>query len=173
MVRARFTIARMHRLLTALSFLLIVPACAGSSIDASAIPPLPEVTEADVAELVATSDKPIVLNVWASWCIPCRSEAPLLERAAAEFDGRVRFVGLNFRDQQGRARRFIAEFYPDAPIEHIHDARDVIPISLGGTFGVPQTFFYAAGGELVAIERVVIDERTLALQIDEILARSR
>ena len=53
------------------------------------VPPLPETTPDDVAALLEASDRPVVLNIWASWCIPCRSEAPLLERAAEEFADRV------------------------------------------------------------------------------------
>jgi thiol-disulfide isomerase/thioredoxin len=163
----------MRPLRPAIALLVVVAACGGSTIDASRVPELPEATSASVATLLETSSIPVVVNVWASWCIPCRSEAPLLERAAGEFEDRVLFVGLNYRDSQDRAREFIAEFFPDAPIDHFIDRSDRIPIDLGGSFGVPQTFFFAAGGELVAMHPAVIDERTLVLQIDEIIARSR
>ncbi len=152
---------------------VVASACAGSNVDISAIPQLPEATPQSVEALLASSEQPVVLNVWASWCIPCRSEAPLLERASREFEDSVTFVGINFRNDQRGAREFIAEFFPDAPIIHFIDEQDRIPIALGGTFGVPQTFFFAAGGELIGFLPSVIDERTLALQIDEILARSR
>lgn len=162
------------RLLTAtLSFVFLVASCGTSDVDISSVPELPEATPESITAFLAASELPVVLNVWASWCIPCRSEAPLLERASEEYTDRVTFVGLNFRDGQDRARAFIAEFFPDAPITHILDEQNRIPIELGGTFGVPQTFFYAAGGELVDLHPAVIDERTLALQIDEILKRSR
>lgn len=166
------SIPAMHRLAASMSLLFVIVSCAGDDIDFSSIPQLPQATPASVTALLSESDKPVVVNVWASWCIPCRSEAPLLAKAAEEFEGRVTFIGLNFRDAQDRARRFIAEFFPGSPIEHIFDAGDGIPIELGGTFGVPQTFFFAAGGELISLHPGVIDERTLALQIDEIVARS-
>lgn len=162
----------MQRIALLVALSVVLGACAGDDIDVAAVPELPEGTPESVAEMLASSDQPVVLNVWASWCIPCRSEAPLLERAASQFDGRVRFVGLNFRDSQSGARRFIAEFFADAPIEHVIDPGERIPASLGGTFGVPQTFFFAAGGELIAFQPSVIDERTLALNIDEIVSRS-
>ena len=113
----------------------------------------------------------MVLNVWASWCIPCRSEAPILKRAAEEFGDQVRFVGVNVRDSQSDARSFIAEFYRGARIDHLFDRPGVVPGSIGGGFGVPLTFFFEPGGSLVELHFGVIDERTLALQIDELLAR--
>lgn len=151
---------------------LVLSACSSSDVDASAVPDLPVVTRQEVEALLATSEVPVVLNVWASWCTPCRSEAPLLERAAFDFEGRVAFVGVDVRDDMDDARRFIAEFFPEAPIDHIYDRPGDVPRALGGSNGVPLTFFYAAGGELVWLHPGVIDERTLALQIDEILARS-
>jgi cytochrome c biogenesis protein CcmG/thiol:disulfide interchange protein DsbE len=155
-----------------LGFIMLLSACSGPSVDISEVPDLPVVAPDEVTALLAASDQPVVLNVWASWCTPCRSEAPLLSRAAAEFEGSVDFVGVNVRDGMDDARGFIAEFFPDTPISHLHDRPGDVPVALGGTNGVPLTFFYAAGGELVYLHPGVIDERTLALQIDEILARS-
>jgi hypothetical protein len=83
----------------------------------------------------------------------------------------VRFIGLNVRDDQTGARGFIAEFFPTAPIEHLADPSGAIPIDLGGNRGVPLTFFFDSNGELVELHSGVIDERTLALQIDEIVRR--
>ena len=123
-------------------------------------------------ELESFRGRVLFINMWASWCTPCRSEAPLLSRAADRFEGRVDFVGVNVRDGMDDARRFVAEFFAEAPIGHLHDRPGDVPGSLGGGNGVPQTFFYAAGGELVYWHPGVIDERTLALQIDEIVARS-
>jgi cytochrome c biogenesis protein CcmG/thiol:disulfide interchange protein DsbE len=154
------------------ALIVVVGACATTTVDASSIPELPVATPDDVESVVAASEQPVVLNVWASWCTPCRSEAPLLAAAAEEFEGTVSFIGVNVRDGMDNARGFIAEFFPDAPITHLHDRPGDVPAALGGTNGVPLTFFYAAGGELVYLHHGVIDERTLALQIDEIRARS-
>jgi thiol-disulfide isomerase/thioredoxin len=159
-------------LVAGLVLVLSAVACGGGSdVDIADIPPLPETTTDAIERDLATSDVPVVLNVWASWCIPCRSEGPLLDRAATEFAGEVRFIGLNVRDGQDDARSFIAEFFPEAPIDHVADPPGNIPVDLGGSRAVPLTFFYAAGGELVELHTGVLDERTLALQIDELLAR--
>lgn len=159
----------MGRLLAILTLALVAASCGGSDVDISAVPELPTIAAEDLNALLEGSTEPVVVNVWASWCVPCRSEAPLLERAAS--DSPVRFIGLNVRDDQEGARGFIAEFFPNAPIEHFFDSVGDLPIELGGTRGVPLTFFYAPGGELITLHTGVIDERTLALQIDEILAR--
>lgn len=154
------------------SFALIVAACGGANVDASDVPELEPTTPEAVQALLDDGEQPTVVNVWASWCIPCRSEAPLLDRAADEFADRIRFVGVNVRDSQSGAREFIAEFFPDAAIEHLFDRNGDVPPALGGSGAVPLTFFYASGGELVRLHSGVLDERTLALEIDEILART-
>ena len=119
--------------------------------------------------MLAESEEPVVLNVWASWCVPCRSEAPLLSRASERYAGEVRMVGLNVRDTPSDAASFIGEFFPEAVIEHLADSGGTIPIELGGSRGVPLTFFYDPSGELRFLHYGVIDERTLALQIDELV----
>lgn len=140
--------------------------CSSASIDLEGVPPLPETNPQEIEALLAGSPDPVVLNVWASWCAPCRSEAPLLRAAHEEYGGVVRFVGIDVRDDQEGARRFIAEFGLDG-FEHYFDSDGSVPAGFGG-YGVPQTLFFAPGGELLLHHRGVIDERTLALQIDEL-----
>ena len=159
----------MRRTILSLLIMLTAAGCAGSDIDVSAVPELPSASPNEITSLLGTSPQPVVVNVWASWCIPCRSEAPLLAGAAESFARDVRFVGINVRDSQNDARAFIAEF--DLDIEHYFDPAGAIPPALGGSIGVPLTFFFAPGGDLVALHTGIIDERTLALQIDELLAR--
>jgi thiol-disulfide isomerase/thioredoxin len=159
----------MHRrsLVLVGAFVIVTAACSQANIDISNVPELPPTTAAEIQEMLATSTEPVLLNVWASWCIPCRSEAPLLREANAQFGEVVRFVGINIRDSQNGARAFIAEFGIDG-FDHFFDPPGSVPASLRG-FGVPLTFFFAPGGDLVFLQSGVIDERTLALQIDELV----
>ena len=63
--------------------------------------------------------RPVVLNFWASWCVPCREEAPVLNAAARRFAGRVDFLGADIQDSDLAARRYQAEIrspYPVGPI---------------------------------------------------------
>ena len=160
----------MKRLAGLIALMLALTSCGGTSVDVSDVPPRPPTTPAEIRRILADSDRPVVLNVWASWCGPCRSEAPLLRSAVDEHGDAVTFLGIDVRDSQDGARAFIAEFGLDG-FPHLFDATGAVPDDLGG-FGVPLTFFFHPGGELSLLHSGVIDERTLALQIDELLARA-
>jgi cytochrome c biogenesis protein CcmG, thiol:disulfide interchange protein DsbE len=160
----------MRRFIPIVALMLLAGACSGQHVDSADVPELPAVTSQELEQTLADSTQPTVVNVWASWCIPCRSEAPLLEEAASSATD-VHFIGLNVQDDQDGARGFIAQFFSKAPIDYLFDRAGDVPVELGGTRGVPMTFFYAPGGELVNLHAGVIDERTLALQIDEIRSR--
>jgi cytochrome c biogenesis protein CcmG/thiol:disulfide interchange protein DsbE len=150
--------------------LVVIAACSGDGANIDTIGPLEPVTPAEVRAILSASTQPIVVNVWASWCGPCRSEAPLLRAAAAEFSDEVGFLGIDVRDSQEGARAFIAEFGLDG-FPHLFDPDGAVPADLGGR-GVPITFFFEAGGDLSSIHPGVIDEATLALRIDDLLADS-
>jgi cytochrome c biogenesis protein CcmG, thiol:disulfide interchange protein DsbE len=77
-----------------------------------------------------------VLNVWASWCVPCHDEAPLLVRLAQ--DKRIRVVGINYKDQPENARRFLGR-YGDPYAANGADENGRAAIEWG-VYGVPETF---------------------------------
>ncbi len=129
-------------------------------------PPKPTTLE-EVTAIIATSGKPVVINVWASWCLPCRSEAPLIS-AGTRSHPNVEFIGLNVRDDPADASQFIAEFLLDADMVFLEDRAGNIPVKLGGTRGVPITFFYRPNGEQAAAHLGIIDEPTMARFLDEI-----
>lgn len=157
---------RLPRLAAFLALGVLVSSCAAGR-EAETVAPLPETTPAAVAAMLDGSERPIVLNVWASWCGPCRSEAPLLRTAHDVHGDRVAFIGVAVRDSQAGARAFLAEFDLDR-FDHFFDRTGAVPAALGGR-GVPITFFFRPGGELLHLHGGVIDERTLALLIDELL----
>lgn len=129
-------------------------------------PPTPTTFE-EVTAIIETSGEPLVINVWASWCLPCRSEAPLISAGSLSHPD-VEFVGLNVRDSPTNASRFMAEFLSDADMTHLEDRSGNIPVQLGATRGVPITFFYRSDGELAGMHLGIIDEPTLARFLDEI-----
>jgi cytochrome c biogenesis protein CcmG/thiol:disulfide interchange protein DsbE len=77
-----------------------------------------------------------VLNVWASWCIPCHDEAPLLVRLAE--DKRIRVVGINYKDEPDNARRFLGR-YGNPFVANGADRSGRAGIEWG-VYGVPETF---------------------------------
>jgi cytochrome c biogenesis protein CcmG/thiol:disulfide interchange protein DsbE len=85
-----------------------------------------------------------VLNVWASWCVPCHDEAPLLLRLAA--DRRIRVVGINYKDQPENARRFLSR-YGNPYAANGADANGRASIEWG-VYGVPETFIVGRDGRI-------------------------
>lgn len=108
--------------------------------------------------------EPLVINVWASWCPPCREEAPTLSRLAAEFEGDgVRFLGIVSDDVAANARAFVAE----ADLDFLHAIDD-------GSFDraydvpvLPTTYIVDANGGLVATHLGPISEARLRVLIAE------
>jgi cytochrome c biogenesis protein CcmG/thiol:disulfide interchange protein DsbE len=100
--------------------------------------PLPGLVSADFKGAVT------VLNVWASWCIPCRDEAPVLLRLAE--DKRVRLVGLNYKDTAENARRFIGRF-GNPYVANGADVNGRAGIEWG-VYGVPETFVIDSTGRI-------------------------
>ena len=77
-----------------------------------------------------------VVNVWASWCVPCHDEAPLLLQLAK--DSRLRLVGINYKDEADNARRFLGRYgNPFAAAGSDQNGRAAIE---WGVYGVPETF---------------------------------
>lgn len=160
----------MKRALATTILLALLPAACGGgpSSDFVDTPDLPSITVEEFSALLEDLDQPAVVNVWASWCIPCRSEAPLLNAAFETHGDEVAFLGVDVADSQQGAKTFLAEF--GLEFEHFFDRQRAIPNHYAG-IGTPITFFFAEGGELVSTHNGVIDERTLALGIDELLRR--
>ncbi|MGH2825990.1 MAG: TlpA family protein disulfide reductase [Actinomycetota bacterium] len=83
--------------------------------------------------------KPVVINFWASWCIPCREEAPLLENVWRSYrDQGVMFLGVNIKDAQKDAKRFVDEFGITYP--QVRDLEQSLTKDFG-VKGLPETFF--------------------------------
>lgn len=100
--------------------------------------PVPGITAADFKGAVT------VVNVWASWCVPCHDEAPLLMRLAG--DDRIRVVGINYKDQPDNARRFIGRYgNPFAAVGVDQIGRAAID---WGVYGVPETFVVGRDGRI-------------------------
>lgn len=89
---------------------------------------------------------PVLVNVWGSWCPPCREEMPRLVAAHAAFGDRVQFLGVDILDSRPEATAFIEEHGMRFP--SVFDVDDAIKPSLGG-FGQPVTMFFDRDGAFV------------------------
>lgn len=118
----------------------------------------------DLAEL---RGRPVIVNFWASWCVPCREEFPLLATAARDHaDAGLAVVGVLFKDEPEPARRFVAEQGVDWPTVLDPDGR------LAAAYRVvapPQTYFIDRSGVVRSIQIGELIEADLERQLPAIL----
>lgn len=92
---------------------------------------------------------PVVVNFWASWCVPCRDEAPAFQDAWERYEREgVRFVGVNVCDLEPEAMSFVREF--GVTYDVVRDPDQELADALGIECRLPQTFFVASDGGFVA-----------------------
>jgi cytochrome c biogenesis protein CcmG, thiol:disulfide interchange protein DsbE len=94
---------------------------------------------------------PVVVNIWASWCGPCRAEFPTLQQVAARFGKRVAFIGVDSQDSDDTAAQFLSEF--PVPYPSYTDPDQDIAASLEATLGLPDTVFYDREGEVAFLKQ--------------------
>ena len=138
-----------------------LPPIAGLERDGA---PVPGIAPADFKGAVT------VVNVWASWCVPCHDEAPLLSQLGK--DTRFRLVGINYKDEPGNARRFLGRFgNPYAAAGADESGRAGIE---WGVYGVPETFVVGRDGKIwfKLVGPITADnfETVLRREIDKALA---
>lgn len=110
----------------------------------------------------------VVVNFFASWCDPCREEAPLLNRLQRRLAGKGTIVGVAWNDTVEDARAFVRE----------HDMRFPILRDVDGAFaqaygvkGMPETFVIDPQGRIVALRRSQLTPQSIAAAIDPLLTR--
>jgi len=138
-----------------------LPPLEGLARDGAAVPGL------DPAQF---KGKVSVVNVWASWCVPCHDEAPLL--TALSEDKRIQIVGINYKDKPDNARRFLGRYgNPFAVVGVDGNGRASIE---WGVYGVPETFVVGRDGAIAfkLVGPVTPDnlDRVLKVEIDKALA---
>jgi cytochrome c biogenesis protein CcmG/thiol:disulfide interchange protein DsbE len=114
--------------------------------------------------------RPVVINFWASWCIPCRDEAPILNASARAHAGEVVFVGIDVQDLKSDALAFSREF--ETPYVSVRDRGNGTYEDYGLT-GVPETYFLDSQGRAVAHSPGAVSRQMLAQGIAQITGGTR
>jgi len=110
-----------------------------------------ETLDGTTASLAAHKGKVVVLNFWASWCGPCRAEAPVLKEIAAKTKGGVEFLGVDFKDRKADAQAF--ERTEQTGYPSIFDQPGKVALAFQGTVppaAIPSTLIIDAQGKIAA-----------------------
>lgn len=142
---------------------------AGSPVDSGPAPDFSLTTFAgETLTLSELRGQVVIINFWASWCPPCRDEAPYLEATWRKYRDRgVVFIGVDYVDAEPNALAFIAEFditYPNGP-----DIGQEIALAYR-IKGVPETFYVDKSGQLRGVHIGPLSPPILDDKIEELLA---
>ncbi len=99
---------------------------------------------------------PAVVNVWASWCGPCRFEFPSFQQVSAKYGKKVAFLAINNQDSDAAAETFLGE--QPVPYPSYTDPDNEIADSIGASRGLPDTAFYSPEGKLLFLKQGPYDD---------------
>jgi cytochrome c biogenesis protein CcmG/thiol:disulfide interchange protein DsbE len=136
-----------------------LPPLEGLTRDGQPVPGVSNITFAGKVSLV---------NVWASWCVPCHDEIPFLAKLAQ--DPRIQLVGINYKDQPDNARRFLNRYgNPFAATGVDGNGRAAID---WGVYGVPETFLVDRNGKIAYKLVGPITTQSLAQQLEPAIEKA-
>lgn len=138
----------------------IPSALIGKTAPSLALPPLEGSTTAALTD-AAIKGKLTLVNVFASWCVPCRQEHPILKQLAN--DSRLNIVGINYKDRNDNALRFLGE------LGNPYKAIGVDPNGKAaidwGVYGIPESYLVGPDGTILYKKVGPFDERSLTQQL--------
>ncbi|HEY7514524.1 MAG TPA: redoxin family protein [Vicinamibacteria bacterium] len=147
------------------------PHAMGSPLVGKKAPPfsLSPLEGGDPITLDSLRGRAVVLNFWATWCVPCMEEHEALVAGAARHADTVRFLGVVYEDDPGAVRRFLRERGQAFPSVLDQAGRTAIAY---GVYGVPETYFIDAGGTIVAKQVGPLDPDALEAHLQKALGGS-
>lgn len=164
-IRSRSRSATRSARRTAGLLLALVLAAGCSSPGADALPDLQlETLDGGTVDLAAERETPLVLNLWATWCAPCRRELPAFDQVSREAAGEVTIVGVNQGDDPDAASSMIDELgigFPQALDSSSELSRELAITSM------PSTIFVSASGEVVETHAGELDVDQLTALLEE------
>lgn len=117
----------------------------------------------DVLDLAALRGSPVVINFWATWCVPCYQEHGVLTEGARQMPS-VRFVGVVYDDEENKALQFLQQYGSSYPSLMDNQGKTAIAY---GVYGVPETFFLDATGRIVAKHEGPLTRESLTANIEK------
>ena len=118
----------------------------------------------DEVKLSDFRGKTVLVNFWASWCHPCREEAPALEKTYMFLSGRqVEFIGINIMDDRKSAEEYIKSF--GGTFVNVYDPENRVHLDYG-VGGVPETFFVNPEGIITGKHRGPLTEKMIMNYIE-------
>lgn len=131
-------------------------------------PPLPLLSGSGRRSLADFRGRVVVLNVFASWCVPCETEAPVLEREQRSLTAQgATVLGVTYNDNADDAARFVHRLGLSYPV--LRDPEGQVAGSLA-VHGVPETFVIDRRGRIAAIRRGAVDRDFLLRTLAPLLA---
>ncbi len=162
--RAAIAVLAVLAVLGLLAFGLLSKGSSGVALgEAAPSSPLPRLEGGDTGSLSDYRGRWVLVNFWASWCVPCREEAPELEsfqRRHADADFTV--LGIDSRDLSGDGRAFVRRF--DLTYPQLRDGNGEVAHDFGTT-GVPENFLIDPRGRVQLLLRGPVDEEYLDREV--------
>ena len=109
--------------------------------------------------LAGLRGRPVVINFWATWCVPCYEEHGVLLAAAKEAGDSAHFLGVIYEDEEARVGEFLARQGKAYPSLMDEDGKTAMSY---GVYGVPETFFVNAAGQIAAKHTGPLTRQALA-----------